>query len=306
MLLTGLASVQAVHAGSFSEPGAGIADTAAFEAALRRALSDPKISFGFSVHCSNEQSVRAARLYPSGAAVLDRKIQVRIRGEMRHEILEDFLSSGFTFFSSRYGGKSEKERSGGPLRVSCRIEATVDGLRKESAQLADGEQSEALLKLAASLLDRLESLTPGGIDAKSLEDGLAKIVEGILGPESLVIRLVHVPDKNNAKDGEILRVDSARWSWRSYRPGKAGSTATEWAPLPKGFEKSFANVAIREQFWALPINVPGAGHSEIEVRVLDHSKTVVSRNFTRIEPGTLQAEKDRFDAVADALRQLGQ
>jgi hypothetical protein len=172
-------------------------------------------------------------------------------------------------------------------------------------QLADGEQSHALAGLAATLLDRIEPLAASGTGADSMEDGLQKVASGALAPEVLTVRLVRITAKSDDADGDIARVDSARWSWQAYRPGKAVGAA-DWKPLPADFARVFANAAVAAQFWALPVNVPGKEHREIEIRVLDHRKTVISRAFTRIEPGTMTAEKERFDAVVAAVGQLEQ
>lgn len=303
-LLIAAGLVQAAFADVPDERASGT-DAAAFDKALEKAAGDASVPFGFSIHCREEDGIRSARLYPGGVAVWGGKLQIRVGSDLRRLLLNDLQSSGFSSFAPRYGGKSEAERSAGPLRVSCRVEAAVDGLQKESVQLADGEQSPALAGLAASLLDRLEPLASGGVGADSLEDGLEKVAVGALAPDILSVRLVRMPEKSSDADGDIVRIDSARWSWQAYRPGKAGA-ASDWNPLPAGFASEFADVVVRAQFWTLPVNVPGTGHSEIELRLLDHRKTVVSRAFTRIEPGSMTTEKERFDAVVSAIGRLRQ
>lgn len=286
----------------FAQAPSGI-DEAAFESALLNATSDPDVDFDFSVHCRDEASIRSARLYSSGIAVWHGKLQVFVGSELRRSLLNDFVSSGFSSFASRYGGKIESGRSSGPLRISCSVQATIDGLQKISVQLADGEQSQALAGLAATLLDRIEPLAASGIAADSMKDGFQKVVSGTLAPEVLTVRLVQMPEESDDSDGDIVRVDAARWSWQAYQPGKAGRAA-DWKPLPSGFAQAFAEIALEAQFWALPVNVPGTEHREIEIRVLDQRKTVISRAFTRIKPGTMVAEKERFDAVIAAVGKL--
>lgn len=278
-------------------------DAAAFDRALANAAADPAVSFGFSVHCRDENAIRSARLYPRGIAVWGGKLQLSVESGLRRALVNDLVSAGFSSFVPHYGGKTESGGSSGPLRISCSIEVSVNGLHKISVQIADGEQSKALASLAATLLDRLEPLAASGIGADSLEDGLQKMARGVLAPDILTVRLVRMPEKHDDADGDIVRIDAARWSWQAYAPGKAGGAA-DWNPLPVDFARELADAAISARFWALPVNVPGNAHREIEIRVLNHRKTVISRAFTRIEPGTLTAEKDRFDAVADAVRQV--
>jgi hypothetical protein len=278
-------------------------DAAAFERALQDAREDASLPFGLEVACRDEARHRAARVYPGGAGAWDNSMQIRVDEAVRNGLIDDLLGAGFARFEPRYGGQDKPSKAEAAMRILCQIRATAGELEKYSVQAAYGEQSAAFARLAAALLDRLEPLADGGVKVGSLEQALGMLARGELAPELLVVRLVRLPPRDDGrKSGVIARLDGLDASRQPYRPGQANGPRQP-ARLSAGAVTRIAEAAAAAGFVALPVNVSGAGYTELELAVLGHRKTVIARESMRAAAGE---ESARFERLARAiLSELG-
>lgn len=274
------------------------ADAEALERALIAAREDTATPFALDVACREETRHRSARIFSSGAGAWDRTVQVRIDDAVRNALIDDLLEAGFARFEPRYGGQDKPEKAEAPLRILCRIKAQVDGLEKMSVQAAYGEQSAVFMRLASTLLDRLEPLAADGISAGGLDEALAMLARGELAPETLSLRLVRLPPKTSeAAAGAIVRFDGLRHSRQPYDPGQAIGPVQSIRASPETAAR-IAAAAATAGFSSLPVNVAGTGYTELELEVLGHARTVIAREFTRAAAGD---ESARFERLVETI-----
>jgi len=270
----------------------------AFERALAAARADAAVPFALEVACRDEGRHRAARVYPGGVGVWDRTVQVTIDAATRQALIGDLIDAGFARFEPRYGGQDKPAKAEAPMRILCRIAAEADGLEKASVQALYGEQSAAFAALARSLLDRLEPLAAAGVRAGSLDEALAMLARGALAPETLSLRLLRLPPESGSEAvGEIVRLDGLRRSRQAYSPGRVVGAPRPGMAAPAAVAR-IAAAASAEGFASLPVNVAGRGHTELELDVLGHARTVIARDFTRAVAGE---ESARFERLVEAV-----
>jgi hypothetical protein len=177
-------------------------------------------------------------------------------------------------------------------------------VEKISVQQAQGEQSEALLGLAAALLDRVEPLAAErGTGAADLADGLAKLAAGQLAPETFGLRFVRLPEgtASGAESGTIVLVERGTLTRRPYAPSRALGMRVE-EPLDPTLLAELVKHVRRAQLAELPANLWAPDHLELGVRVLDHQETLIARPFRGLTPEEKGEAQKRFDALAAWLR----
>jgi hypothetical protein len=156
------------------------------------------------------------------------------------------------------------------------VHLELDGIRKTSVQLLEGEQSEALRRLAMGLLDDVEPLIAEGIIPGDLEDGLAKLAAAELAVETLRLGLTVLPSAPDTDDGYILRIEQGQFSQQVYVPGRVIGTP-EVRPLTTCVRDE-AVAALREALvWDLPHNLQADRAMEVRVAVLGHRTAIFAR-----------------------------
>jgi hypothetical protein len=266
------------------------------------AARDTGTPFHLQVHSTGAHGFRSLDALPSGVAIWKNTLQVSLPPAVRTALLGTLLDGGFPALAPSYGGKPEAEDAA--LRVSRRVALELDGLRHSSVQLADGEQSKQLERLAEALLDLVAPLAADGVGAADLPDGLAKVATGTLATQVLRLRFVDLPPAGGASTGSILRLEDGVLSRQEYAPGRA---VGEPHPVPLDHEGLEILVAALRaaRLEELPVNLWADGQVELEVGVLQHRKTVVARPFSRLDPEARGEAQQRFESLLVALRALG-
>lgn len=285
-------------------PGEVAPPAAAIASAVEAARSGEAAGFRLRVDSLSASGGRSLEVFPSGIAIWSGSVQVAAGRALRSAMLSALLDAGFPTFASSYGGRPEEATGDGGLRVVRRVALEVGGLSKSSVQLADGEQSAALERLAEALLDLAAPLAGTGVTAGDLADGLTKLEQGVLAPETLSLRLVDLPAPGSTAVGSILRIEAGIATRQPYAPGR---TVGELVPLELGRDRLAALAAsIRAADLAsLPANVWSDAHLELEVRLLQHGRAVVARPFSRRSADEDDAARRRFEGLIEALRALG-
>jgi len=257
--------------------------------------------FRLRVDSLSAAGVRSLELFPSGVGIWNGRLQLRPDAALRRALLGALIEGGFPELAATYGGRLGGSQEGAALRVIRRIELELGGLAKSSVQLAEGEQSAALERLAETLLDLAATLVPEGVGADDLSDGLAKLAAGNLAPESFTLRFVELPPPGSGEAGSILRIAAGIATRQLYAPGREigvpvplALDAESWAGLLEAFRTAeLAN---------LPLNLWAEGQLELEVAVLEHRRTIVARPFSRLSPADRGPAQLHFEALAAALR----
>lgn len=321
LLLSPATAAAAGAAGDAAEPPSPEVVTGALEQA--RAGETP---FHLLVHCTDEKGNRSLEVFPGGVAIWTASTQVNLTAPERRALLDTLVEKGFATFEPSYGGKAVPESAdrdvmsadepapqadspdeGSPeraaLRVRCRVVFESGGVSKTSIQQAQGEQSPQLLGLAAALLDRVEPLaTERGIGADDLQDGLAKVASGELAPETFSLRFVLLPPAGSDAVGTIVRVERGVLTRRPYAPGRTlGDEESE--DLDTERLGAVVKALRKAQVPAMPANLYAPHPIELEVKVLDHDRSVLARPFRGLSPEEKGATQKRFDTLVKALHE---
>jgi hypothetical protein len=272
-------------------------EAAALTRAIEAARDDAGVPFGLQVDCTGDKGVRSLSVYRGRVGVFNRDRQIVLETDQRRDLLERLLETGFAGFADSYGGRRKPDKAEAPLKVVCRVVLDIDGRRKSSVQVLQGEHSAALKALAEGILDVAETLAAEGTGASSLEDGLAKLAGGALAPEVLTLRLVSLPPSSPEAEGYILRVEAGGISRQAYAPGRLVGAATP-QPLAVCQEREIVAALRRARVWALPVNLRGEEAVELEVAVLGQRKSIFVRS------GVAPAGEAQQGAFADLIEAL--
>ena len=268
---------------------------------MERTSAQDSPAFELQVYCTDIKGIRGFDLYPSGVAIWKEATQLRLAGPQRSALLNEMRDAGFADFEPLYGRVDEPEEAEPAFRVSCQVALQVDGMEKSSAQMADGPQSAELTSLAAALLDQVEPLLTDGVSADSLQDGLEKLVSGVLAPEALKLRLLFLPGGEDGKAGSVLRIDAGRASRQIYSPGRELGTES-WTTLGPCRIAELAKAIKQADLADVPVNLWSSDHIELAVQLLAYDKTVTARQFTRLKSKDLGAPQQRFNELVKLLQ----
>ena len=272
--------------------------------ALRAAHDAPGGPFHLLVGCADEQGFRSLEVFPGGVAVWNGRSQVELPTAVRVAMLDTLIRRDFPSLEASYGGREEPGSPKAALRIICRVVVDIDGRHKSSVQLADGEQSPELGALAGELLDLAAPLAASGIVADDLGEGLAKVAAGTLAPETFGLRFVQLPEPGSDGTGSILRIEDGVISRQPYAPGRSVGEAVT-VDL-EGDDFTALESAIRKAGpETLPVNLWSEAYLEIEVRVLQHRRSIMARPFSRLSGQKGGEAQQRFDRLVAALRGIG-
>ncbi len=230
--------------------------------ALQEAASSDEPRFYLQVHRTDLDGQRSLEVFPSGIAIWNRTTQIELPLLIRTSMIEVLQESDFASMPPSYGGRRSPGSGEAALRVTCRVELEIGGLRKTSVQLADGEQSEQLAALADGLLDLAEPLVEGGMSAVDLADGLQKLADGKLAAEALQLRFVMLPADTTETEGVILIIRNGESSKKAYAPGRhIGDEVSRTLAGPD--LAALVAALVEADVVALPVNLWSADHMEM-------------------------------------------
>ncbi|HEV8630206.1 MAG TPA: hypothetical protein VGV61_07800, partial [Thermoanaerobaculia bacterium] len=185
-------------------------DGARLQRALERALAAPAdlTSLRLAVDCQQGSAMRNMRVFGNGVGILEERSQFRLTRAQLEAMVRALLEAGFAEMKETYG---EEERDAVTVET-CEVDVAVAGAAKQVVQLAEGEQSPALVALAQRLLAIGAAAAERAVTAADLRDGLEKIARGELAPEAWQVNLQRhaEPGRMSARPGFLLRIAGAR------------------------------------------------------------------------------------------------
>ena len=294
------------------EPAIPDEETVAMRALLERSLSDPDLRQSLQVltECRDEDGMRSMRAWGDGLGVWQGKRQFRL---VFHEVtatLELLHRADFAAFAPVYGGprqidprEHDRPDDGSAVLISCRIRVALDGLRKESAQRAKGEQSEDLRSLAEAILAIGEGAAESGVESESLVDGLEKVGQGELDPRVFRVLLHRKPTADETAEqgpGFLLRLEGREATTRRHDPG-IGYGQEITLELEASEVGNLALVLADFDPERMPVNLWAPVYTEVAIEVLDQRKSIQARPFAGLEPGTHGDLQKDFDALVQSL-----
>lgn len=288
--------------------GAAVAATAppdpALDAAIRKVASGgDSTDFRVSALWWTDNEARRIRIWGDGTVVCDERSQARLSPRELRSALRAFADAKFgTLVEEPLEREREREihRPDDEERLIGRVRISLSGHTREVLQVSNDRESKALERLARTLLD----LCGGGpaVQATGVEDGLRKVADGKLAPQSLSIAVQRLADSAGTGEGWILRVTGRTAVVRTRsRDGYGAPKALE---LSTADFRRLAKTLAEAKVEAFPMTLYASGYTDFSVTVLDRGKSLQARKFAGFTPETHGERQKNFDTIFGAIDRL--
>lgn len=261
-------------------------------------------SFSVEAAWRRDASVTTARVFGTGVGIWKNSAQFRLSREQVLAIVRKLDESGFGKMPEQFGEDLDKDQA---LQMKGRVAVTLAGVTKRVTQLSEGDQSEALEKLARGILEASEKALAGGQQtASSLSDALGKLSRGDLAPETLqlyVQRIVEHPAEGTDPIGWILHSTGRNLTVRERTRAKGLGVPVTFRLSAQDFEALARRLGEADPA-AFPANLYAPDYTDLGVLILDRGRTLQARRFLNVTPETHGEMQKRFDALYAALDAL--
>lgn len=255
--------------------------------------------------CATDAGYRSAAVYGRGLGIWNRERQFTFTRQEILAMLKALRRAGFGRLPETFGREAPRPREPPPLvlKVVCSVSFAAGGVAKRVTQLAPGKESPVLKRLAREVLAICEKPARSGLGAESLADGLRKLADGRLGPETLSLMMHRKGETASEPKGWLLRLEGVRALTRTYTPpeGYSDPVALELRP------EQLAEVVLLlldSRLESLPANLYAEQYTDLAVEVLNREKRIQARPFAGMEPTTHGELQRAFDRLCEALLQL--
>jgi hypothetical protein len=286
-------------------------EEAATNRAMERAIEGALVETGkpaawddlhLITECTDDDGFRQVEVFGNGVTIWNRARQYALDPGRVRTLLEALDRAEFAEMEPMYG----QEELDAAMRVICRVVVTLDGVTKQSGQLAEGPQNRRLKGLARTLLDSAFEPTEVGVTADDLDDGLRKVADGTLAPEALHVILNRKPDAfalSRGEPGYILRVGGRRASVQRLTADHGYEDAVEHT-LDDAELSSLATLLAAQRIGDLPTNLYAVHYTDLVVEVLDRDQRIQARQFANTTRSTHGEAQERFDRAFEGLSGL--
>ncbi len=238
------------------------------------------------------EGARSVTVYSDGVGFWRNERQFKVPPAAIETILSTLETSGFKTMPDLIGA--------GPRRIRSRVWVDSPSLKKEAAQLMNGEQSKALDQLTAGILDLAEPLARVGVTPTSLEDGLAKVGRGELAAAALTLVVQRQPELSHPKGpGWLLTVEHAEGSLQESVDRRRGEL--RHLNLQPEAVRRLAEKLHDSGFAGWPANLYSKEYVQLIVQVLRWRKVVEARAFTSLSAASHAVEQKSLDDLLAAL-----
>ena len=205
-----------------------------------------------------------------------------------------------------YGGGDDPQGEPSAVKIICSVGLTVGDLTKYVLQRQKGSQSKELKKLANDILKICEELAPSGTAVRTLAEGLAKIIERQLAPETLellVHRKIQDGTQEDAVDGWLMRIEGSHATTQTFLKGEGYSEPLR-LELTQEALSELAGVLLNHDVQDLPANLYAPHYTDLTVHVLNREKNVQARKFSGMTARTHGDKQAGFEGIYQALHDL--
>ena len=190
-----------------------------------------------------------------------------------------------------------------PIKMMRAIKVTAGGLSKTVIQDNKGPRSEPFAKLTADLVALCRKPAETALTATNLEDGLRKVADGVLAPETLTVT-VNAPElrslKSQKDQGWQLVVRHSKLILHSvtldHGVNKVGEQTLDAAEVQKLARKLLDAGAPN-----LPSNLNTAGYTQLMVAVLNQKVRTMARVYATPPDDGAKAAMESFSNIRQDL-----
>ena len=249
---------------------------------------------------------RAMVLYGNGVGIWRGEEQIHLSQDQVKGLLKRFRDSGYVSMPARFGAVPTPENPD-PIPLCGSVSLGINGTIKTVNQAWEGKQSVPLTQLATTTLDMGEAASAAGVSIDSLADGLSKIADGTLAPETFslqVNRVVQTTDLDPTGESWIIRVNGLTAESESFSAG-GGFHPRSHVKLTLDQLTGLVKALLDGGVSTLPDRLFADHFTDLSVKVLDKKKNLVAAsNLPGITPSSLGDQQEAFDKILTSLDAL--
>ena len=218
-------------------PPPPIRSTTALEkrVAGKASLDDVEIDASWLLESGPNRSVR---IWGSGLGIWEKTVQFRLSREQVVSVLKMLLDAKAGMIPQP-GAKPPAPVAKAPIQLRGELTVVAGDVRFHRQQVTKGEQSEALAALVTRIIEFSEKAAADGIRASNLQDGLAKVADGTLAPQTFSAAVRRQATASTEPGGEsfLLRMEGRRVTDRLMPKGQLPPPARELTLSDADFRK---------------------------------------------------------------------
>ena len=319
LALAALALAPAAHSQQPGGPNRAVGQVDRLDAALDRRLSGQAGLDDVRIEASwrRASEIVSSRVYGDGVGIWNEKTQFSLTHEQVLGLVRTLRDARFGAMARAYGAEEggeegeeererEKEKEKQKEKVYLRgfLAVRVGTDTKRVAQYMEGEQEAALTRLIDRVLSLSEKAAKNGVGAASLSDGLEKLADGKLAPETLqmVVQRTDRPGEGDADGSWVLRIDGRRVLDRSSSDEKKGTVRLLVLSGPEF--RTLAKLLRDSNVSGLPNNLYSPEYVRLNVHLLNARTDLTARRYAGKTARTLGEKQAAFDRVYAALLAL--
>lgn len=258
------------------------------------------------VSCQTDTGYRSVHVFGRGVGIWNRERQFSLDSDRIIAMLDLLQKAGFAEMRQVYGGGDDPQGEPSAVKIICSVGLTIGDLTKYVLQREKGSQSKELKELANDILKICEELAPSGTAVRTLAEGLAKITQRQLAPETLellVHRKIQDGTQEDAVDGWLMRIEGSHATTQTFLK-EEGYSEPFRLELTQEALSELAVVLLNHDLQDLPVNLYAPHYTDLAVQVLNREKNVQARQFSGMTPTTYGERQTDFEKIYQALHDL--
>lgn len=272
-----------------------------FATSLRRARLDSTLRRHVVIEAEGllAQGVSSVLVFGDGVGVWNGKRQFRVTDETIAAALELIETSGFAAWPTE-----STEPEGNAMEVFRRLAVSVGEISHQVIERNKRPARPSLQRLLGALVDLLRPAAEVGVEVNSLEEGLRRLVEGVLAPHVFEVNAMapRLPGgSEQPEQGWQLVLQRNVLSVSRYGLEEGVKVLGHRAVSPQEVAE-LAEVLLAAEVFRLPaqVHLP-EGFFQLRVEVLGQKITVQGRTFAGRGTGQGSEAQPQMEAVRKAL-----
>ena len=267
---------------------------------LKSARKDTSLRDTVRIHVESnlDKKMHLLEIYGRGIGILNGEGQFTLEPKDVVAAIDLLLGAKFSDMPERFAYPDKDEDEEMPVKLYRVITVTVGGTSKTVIQDNKGPKSEPFAKLTVDLMSLCRKPAETLVTASNLADGLEKVAQGTLAPETLTV-IVNAPELRSLESQEgqgwQLTVQHGQIVLTSVTIAH-GINQVSKRTLGKYEAQKLAQEFLKADVADLPSNINTRGYTQLTVAVLNQKARTMARTFAG-EP-----EQDAKEAAASFNR----
>ncbi len=250
---------------------------------------------------------RSLVVYGSGVGVWNQEKQFDLAPAEHKELLRKTVTAGLFEMPERPRPEASVGPSPNAPVILRAVAVRVGELERIVSQNDRVRMLPALEALVTELFRFCEKHASEGMGASSLTDGLRKIAQKRLAPETLQLVLNIPPVAAGAEGGPangiLVVLDGGVMTRTEQAAGSAGATVA--VPATGDRLRSLLTLLADSGFESFPVNLYRARYVDLNVKVLGRGRSVQARKFAGLAPAKHPAQQEALERLIGAILALG-